>query len=284
MRTSIVLLLLALLGCGPATTDAAPQATPIEEAPTPAEASAQECRALVRDYLDARDAANSCARDEDCAEIFPGLCPNGPYYVQVDGDRAPIDAAATALSTRCVLPECEMPRPLGIARCDDGTCVEGRTPPMDNGLTSCWDTEITWLQPGRARVGDSYPYLQGITRLFGVGVPGPGLLRVTAELGCDGCALQVSETNPSMGSPLAGRPFTPAPTEPDAVTPSTGRAPPAMGEVVQLEYDVVAAPHYLAALGGERAGMRIEIELLDPKGQPMAVDRRGETHLRICED
>ncbi len=271
MRLSPLLLVLFLAACGPTT---APTETPtptVTAAPTP-EAPPADCSALVADYLAAREALNHCERDEDCAQFWPGVCPQGAWYGHVQGDHASVSAATEALTSSCVLPECEPPRRLGMARCQDGRCIEGRTPPRPDGFGDCWDTRITWTRIGR-NDGDSYPHLQGITPLFGVGVPAPGSLRVSADVACTDCAIHLSERNPGMGSPVEGLAFTPA-----------SRQPSALGRWIHREFPVATEPHYLAVIGGEQASMRVWIELLDEQGRPMEPDRRGVTHQRTCED
>lgn len=263
---------------------------PAESETKPAEAAAPvgrgepatPCVRAEARYLERRAQANTCERDDECAEIWPGPCPHGPYYAEVTADFSEIDAAEVAMGKVCEVVECEMPRPLGIASCEEGRCVRGRTPPAETADESCWDTRVTYLWPGREVVADAREHLQGITPLHAVGVPREGTLRLSARLGCDGCEPWVSEGNPGMASRMEGQPFTPEPRDPGEVRPVTSRAPPALGRTVHLEFPVRPGPYYIATLGGT-GGVTYEVSLLDSAGAPMEPDRRGVVHLRTCE-
>lgn len=278
---------------------AAPAAAPASEPdPAPAPPAARDaparpavaplgpdatCEQREAHYLDLRAKENRCERDGDCAEIYPGLCPHGPYFMHVAGDHASIDAAARAVAEGCEMSECEMPMPLGISRCEAGRCVKGRTPGKDGPMKSCWDTQVTYMRTERPYLGSSSEHLQGITPLHAVGVPAAGTLRISARLGCTDCALKVSEHNTGMSNLIKGKPFTPAPRDPAKIRPVTSRAPPAMATVLHLEFPVTPGPYFIATIGGAPADVQYEVSLSDGSGAAMEPDRQGRVHLRICE-
>lgn len=156
MRTAIILALLVVPACTSATPDAKPiadvrpsEATPREDPPaadTAPVVADTDCEGLVADYLAKRAAASHCKHDSDCAEMWPGLCPQGPYYVNRTADVAPIVAREVAILKNCSTPECEPPMELGIAHCEAGTCARGRTPSTSGGAKSCWDFRETNLE------------------------------------------------------------------------------------------------------------------------------------------
>ncbi len=264
-----------------------------ERAQPPAEAPADEakakpsgegdgpCTLAEARYLEARRAENRCERDDDCAEIYPGPCPQGPYYMHIDGDHAALDAAATAMAEVCEAADCEMPMPMGIAHCEAGRCAKGRSAPKDGPKTSCWDTKVTYMRPGRPYLASAYEHQQGITPLHAVGVAGEGTLRISWRRDCTSCALKVSEHNLGMAQLVTGKPFTPAPRDPSVIRPVTSRSPPA-GATEHLEFPVKPGPYFIAAIG-EAGEVQYEIELLGADGTAMTPDRRGVVHRRICE-
>jgi hypothetical protein len=49
------------------------------------------CAQQITDYLSARAELSRCTSDSDCAEMWPGLCPHGPYYIHRRQHHAPED-------------------------------------------------------------------------------------------------------------------------------------------------------------------------------------------------
>lgn len=241
-----------------------------------------ECKLAIADYLRLREGHNHCVKDEDCAEIYPGPCPQGPHYMHVADDHAALDAAVTEMNRACETAVCEMPRRLPIARCEAGRCERGRRASERGPHTSCWDTQITYMQAGHPYIASSYEHLQGITPLHAVGVPAEGTLRVSTRADCSTCALMVSEHNTGMASLIKGRPFTPVPDDPMEIKPVTSRSPPA-GPAQHLEYTVKPGPYFMAIIGGT-GQVQYEVELLDSGGAPMVPNLRGRVYTRICED
>lgn len=239
------------------------------------------CTLAEARYLEVRRAQNHCERDDDCAAIYPGPCPQGPYYMHIDGDHAVLEAAVTAMAEACEEADCEMPMPKGIAHCDAGRCVEGRSPPVDGPKTSCWDTRVTYMRPGRPYLASAYEHQQGITPLHAVEVAGEGTLRISWRRDCTGCALNVSEHNLGMARLMTGTPFTPEPPDPSVIRPVTSRSPPA-GATEHLEFPVKPGPYFIATIG-ETGEVQYDIELLDAEGRAMIPTRRGVVHRRICE-
>jgi hypothetical protein len=137
------------------------------DAPAPAVAPApakNECDVEIAEYLLSRSAANDCRRDEDCAEIWPGLCPHGPYYVNREGsDVAALLEHERRIAESCTIPECEPPMELGMASCDKGRCEPGRAAPTSGPGESCWDYRETYLEPQGGETGMTGTKIQGIT-------------------------------------------------------------------------------------------------------------------------
>ena len=84
---------LVTVGCAPAA-DGPPE-TPAQEVPSEpsadpgseaAKTTAPDCDALIDSYLAERARLNTCETDSDCSEIWPGMCPHGPYYVHREAD------------------------------------------------------------------------------------------------------------------------------------------------------------------------------------------------------
>jgi hypothetical protein len=249
----------------------------------PAAAAASiSCEQARARYLELRESQNHCTRDEECAEIHPGVCSHGPHYANVAADHPALEAAARALTGACVLPACEMPMPLGIAHCEAGRCEAGRSQPKGKHKP-CWDTRITYMEPDVPTIVSTYEHLQGITPLHAVGVPEAGTLRISAQLGCTGCELMVSERGTGMAMLVKGTPFTPEPEDPLAVRPMPSRSPPPMAAVVHREYPVRPGPYFIAVLGGAPDEAQLEVSLRDEGGRAMEPDRRGVVHLRQCE-
>lgn len=287
LRPSCLLAALLVAACAGAsdpppspTQDAVLPAPPPGE-PAPAEPT-DACGRARGHYFELRAKGNHCTRDDDCAEIYPGICSDGPYYVHVTADHAALDDAAAALVDACEIPACEMPIPLNIAHCEAGRCEPGRTAPP-GGSKSCWNTKITYMESDRPYLGSSYEHLQGITPLHAVSVPAAGTLRISARIGCADCELMVSEHNTGMARLVKGTPFNPEPEDPTKIGPMPSRSPPPLAKTLHLEVPVTPGPYFFAAIGG--AGeTQLEVSLRDAGGRVMTPDRRGEIHLRICED
>jgi len=285
LRFVPLLLLSCTHGADSAADPAAGQAIVSDRAAGPPRSSTpplSECERLERRYLQLRSAQNRCERDSECAEIHPGLCPHGPYYVHVDAEHGGIAAAAEAAVNACASNRCEKTMPLGIAHCEAGRCVRGREAPESGPDESCWDTRVTYMDPGWPYLGQAHEHLTGTTPLYAVSVAAPGVLRISATLGCEGCELQVSEHNTGMSNLIGGTTFVPEPDDPKAIRPVTSRAPPAFGTEVHLEFEVRPGPYFIAALGAP-GQVQYELSLRNASGEAMAPDRRGVVHLRICE-
>jgi len=293
LECSIVLLL--AIGCagtdpGPAPSQAAPEPPPpaaveptVPPRQDPPPPGGDACEQARVHYVELRARENHCTRDDDCAEIHPGVCSQGPHYVDVAADHAALEAAARAFTAACVIPACEMPMPLGIAHCEAGRCEAGRSSPRGDSK-SCWDTRITYMEMNVPSIVSTYEHLQGITPLHAVGVPSPGTLRISAQLGCTGCELKVSEHNTGMARLAKGTPFTPEPKDPMAVGPMPSRSPPPLAKALHLEFPVTPGPYFIAIIGGDPDEAQLEVSLRDAGGKAMVPNRQGVVHQRICED
>ncbi|MBN1771815.1 MAG: hypothetical protein JXB32_11170 [Deltaproteobacteria bacterium] len=164
------------------------------------------CAALEARYLSVRASLNRCERDDDCAEIWPGLCPHGPHYVHREADVPGLFAVERRFYAECPVSECEKPERLGIAHCEAGRCVPGREPAPERPDESCWDAQETYLEDGRRESAATEEHLRGLTPLLAYGAAASGTLRLEVDWGdnCPDCRLEISEHNSGMASLVEG--------------------------------------------------------------------------------
>ncbi|MEM7151343.1 MAG: hypothetical protein AAF799_00805 [Myxococcota bacterium] len=237
------------------------------------------CELARSEYAALRDAGNQCREDADCAEIYPGTCPQGPYYVNVAGDHAAISAAAAAMRVACGDVECEPPLSLGIARCAAGRCESGPRP----AEPGCTDTRVTYMDGGRPTIGESHPTRGlGGGPLHAVGVPRSGTLRLTATVSGEDRQPWVAALQSTSVVPIDGTDFMPEADAMGTVRPVPSGAPGSRARRVHREFTVEPGV-YLVGTRGAPGEVRYEAGLRDEHGKPMAVDRRGVVHLRSCE-
>ena len=236
------------------------------------------CALAEAEYEKVRDAGNTCRDDADCAEIFPGPCPQGPYYVHVQGDHAAIKAAAAAMAVGCPLVECEQPMPLGIPRCNAGRCESGRPAPEPG----CTDTRITYMDADRSYIGEAHPTVAlGVGPLHAVGVPRHGVLRLIATVAGEDHEPWVAALGSESVVPIEGTAFVPEADE-EGTPPAPSRGTPASARHVHREF-ALAPGAYLVGTRGASGEVRYRAGLRDERGKPMAANRRGVVHLRSCE-
>ncbi|HLT40589.1 MAG TPA: hypothetical protein VK034_30135, partial [Enhygromyxa sp.] len=168
MRRTIPLALL-LCACTPSTPEPGDPSTPVPAPPTktksktdPEPAPANGCAEQIARYLADRQQLSRCETDSDCAEMWPGLCPHGPYYIDREADIEGVLALEREIIANCEIPECEPPIELGIGHCEQGTCAPGRAP-ASKGDESCWDYRETWLEADGAASATTSSTIRGIT-------------------------------------------------------------------------------------------------------------------------
>ncbi|MEM6996471.1 MAG: hypothetical protein AAF721_38560 [Myxococcota bacterium] len=239
-----------------------------------ADASDAACEASSARYLELRAGLDRCERDSDCAEIWPGVCPHGPYYIHREADLAPTRAAATEVEARCVLPECEPPQELGIAHCTDGRCVSGRTPPVPQQDESCWDYQERYLEAEDSAHGETVPHVRGTTPHVVV-VPaaeGELTLRIDYPRACTDCTLLVSEHNSGMARLMD--------TSAAKASETERNGKPRRTDTIVLP--VAPGPYHLVATSPTPADFHLRASLSAPAGEP-AVSRHGVAWQRMCE-
>lgn len=249
---------------------------PVAPAPDPgsAEGPIADCEAAIAEYLSRRKALDHCERDFDCAEIWPGLCPHGPYYIHREAEIAPVWSLARRIEKHCEIPECEPPMALGIARCERGHCVSGR-PPAKKGDESCWDFREIHLEAKGSEQARTEPAIRGITPHLVIAPKSAGRLRLQVEWprACTDCTLLVSEHNSGMARLLD--------TTPKSTTDTMRNGKPMRRETIELQ--VTPGPYHMVAKSAVAADVFVSTELVDESGAPGQVTRHGESWMRMCE-
>lgn len=293
MSTRIGLVLL-VLGCTPAPAPGpapAPAAAPdrdhdpvrnqhddpdVEDVePRPdAETPIADCNAAIAEYLTQRKALDRCARDSDCAEIWPGLCPHGPFYIHREADIEPVRALARRIDAGCLIPECEPPMELGIARCDEGKCVRGRSAPPGDPKP-CWDFRETHLEADGAEQGRTVQKIVGTTPQIVIAPAQAGRLTLTVQWprACTDCKLLVSEHNSGMSRLVDTTPKS---------TRETTRGRDTMRQDT-IELQVTPGPYHMIGTSSAPVDFFVHADLIDAEGKPGRVTRHGDAWTRMCE-
>lgn len=287
-RLAAACLLTGLLACTPSTAPPQPDspraATPEPppppaqppEAATPAVDEVDlDCEQSIAQYLKRRTALNHCERDEDCSEIWPGLCPHDPYYIHRDADIEPVWALARSIEERCEIPECEPPIELGPATCRQGRCERGRAPAPQSEHESCWDYEETYLESPGAHGGQAATAIQGITPHLVIvpEVAGPLQIDIDWPPGCTDCTLLVSEHQSGVANLLD--------TTPKSRTPTERNGDPI--ERHRIELRVTPSPYHLIPKASKPVDYFLRTRLLDASGKPAKATRHGTAWIRMCE-
>ncbi|MFV8751475.1 hypothetical protein ACNOYE_13100 [Nannocystaceae bacterium ST9] len=222
-----------------------------------------DCAAANAEYAALRESLNTCRVDDDCAELWPGLCPHGPAYVNRLARIDRLFAREQAIFDRCSVPECAKPIELGPAQCVDGRCVADRQAPEPG----CFDVRVDFLALDRPFDAS----LVGVGRVegprMGVGVPSSGVMTIAVDWGsCSDCTLEVMQLDPVAGLTLAGQP--------------SARE----GSVETLRFDVARSTYYLTARSQSLPALRprVTLGLLDGAGEPLAANQYGIAWLRRC--
>lgn len=226
---------------------------------------------MIRDYLARREALNHCDREDDCAEVWPGLCPQGPYFIHQASDLPSVLALVRQIGERCTIPECEPPMNLAPAGCVAGRCVAGgrsRVPP-EEPMMSCWDTPMDNLENGGTAFAEIQEDYRGPTPLHVYGVPSAGHLAIEVRWppACgDECRLDISEHSSGMSRLVQGE---------------RSR----QGTTQTIELPVTEGDYFLLGRGPSTAGsvlLKIEHRASDGTRPPSA--RHGRAIERLCED
>jgi len=267
-----------------ATTDAKPVDTkPVDAKPVDAKPVAPEkpvdendCDARIADYLTERAALSTCEQDSDCAEMWPGLCPHGPYYVHRDADVGAMIATEQIIAARCKLPACEPPLELGIAHCEAGKCARGRDDPMkgqDPDRTSCWDFRETNLEPDDGVDGLTETKVRPTSPRIVISPAAAGWLRITIDWPetCGACSLDITDRAGSKSTRKSG-------------TASVVTVNGTKLRRERIELTVTAGSYQLVPLGPSALPYRLTVALKDDRGVTAEVTRHGVGWQRLCED
>lgn len=192
---------------------ATPQKTVATQTPsTPAalpEESTVDCSKDLRSvYHKARAALNTCKKQDDCTQIWPGACPDGPYFINAKADVSAVFELEGQIEA-CSKIECEPPIFLKPAGCVKGRCVEATRSavPPDLPLKSCWDTQIAYLENNASHSGNLQKRLTGKTPLMIYEATAAGTLHLEVHWlsTCVDCELQISEHNSGMARLIQGK-------------------------------------------------------------------------------
>jgi hypothetical protein len=276
------------IGCDERTT-----AADVTAAPRPATAAnatvrtggrrelpAFDCAEAIEVHLATRLHANRCKRDRDCGEIWPGLCPRGPYYVDRDADARDLFAEERNIARHCKLPSCEPPAELGIAHCEDGICIAGR-PPANRPGQLCRDVRETHLEPIDEHEGATATEIRGDTARLVLVPIDSGTLRITVDWprDCDDCRLNVWRDEQGVQPPA----------EPVRVEATTANGAAIRREHFELDVaqalpeTVPGSPTNIVPTAAAEVPYRLRNELLDHTGHPGAVSRHGTSWDTRCE-
>lgn len=267
---------LALVACTASTPEPAQPSKP----PIPVAPLSDSCEQPMATYLAERSKLNYCEEDDDCAEL-PGCCPHGPYYIHREADIEPVLALERELLASCAFPECEVPE-LGIAHCEQGTCVPGRKPALDRrerrrlrrvGIVhmDCWDYRETWLEADDEVTTSTSSMIQGITPMLAIAPASEGVLTLEVDwpASCSDCRLWATEQARGMA-------------EHEGVRSETERdGQPVVRE--RFELPVRRDEYRFMGMSATATDFTIRVELRDREGQPGRVTRHGVGWQRMCE-
>lgn len=280
VRAPVSLPALVLAACTSTSPAPTPSPTPtaaVTESkadPTPAPPPGS-CEARIAEYLSERAAASHCERDSDCAEMWPGLCPHGPYYIHREADIAPVIAAERAIESGCEIPECEPPMELGIAHCEAGKCAPGRATANVGARKSCWDFRETYLEANGTASAQTEPVVRSTTGHLVI-VPataGTLVLEIDWPTACTDCRIAISEHNSGMAHPKT-------PTGTSSAAERNGE--PVRRERVELP--VTPGPYHMIGQATVAVPFTIRADLRDAGGAPGKVTRHGVGWQAMCED
>jgi hypothetical protein len=274
---------LVLVACTPSSPERAQpaeHAQPVEPPakvdppPVPEARAGEACGQRIANYLSQRLELSRCEADSDCSEMWPGLCPHGPYYIHRDTDVGPILDLERAIMAGCQIPDCEPPIELGIAHCEQGKCARGRAAPVSQDHESCWDYRETWLEADGAASATASSTIKGITPHVAIAPAAAGtlVLEVDWPADCADCRLSISEHNSGMARLIVAK--------------STRAQAKRNGDAVvreRLELPVTPGPYHMVGMAGADADYLIRADLRDAAGERGRVTRHGVGWQRMCE-
>lgn len=257
---------------------AAPVEAPTKTNPQPAPPTGP-CAEQITSYLSEREQLSRCEQDSDCAEMWPGLCPHGPYYINRDAEIEAVVALEREIMASCEIPECEPPMELGIAHCEQGTCARGRTAKRERlpkGIKhmSCWDYRETWLEADGGASARASSVINGVTPHVAIAPATAGVLTLEVDwpASCADCELWISEHNSGMAQLLT-------PTSTRTEVQRNGQA------IVRerLEFPVTPGPYHMIGMAGSDTDFTIRADLRDREGKSGRVTRHGVGWQHMCE-
>jgi hypothetical protein len=271
---------LLLAACTPSSPEREPPAESIEAPPEQAgperapPSAGDACGQQITEYLSKRAELSRCEADSDCSEMWPGLCPHGPYYIHRDADVGPIVDLERAIMASCQLPDCEPPIELGIAHCEQGKCARGRPAPTSTDHESCWDYRETWLEADGAANATASSTLKGITPHLAIAPAAAGtlVLEVDWPMDCVDCRLLISEHNSGMSQLIVAKSI-------------RTQAKRNGVEIVRerLELPVTPGPYHMVGMAGADVDVFLRADLRDAVGERGRVTRHGVGWQRMCE-
>ncbi|NVB39525.1 hypothetical protein G6O69_16910 [Pseudenhygromyxa sp. WMMC2535] len=227
----------------------------------------EDCDQAIRDYLALRERANRCRSDDDCAEIWPGLCPHGPYYIDRRGQGDVLVSREWGIRNQCEIPSCEPPAELGPAHCEARRCVAGREPEP-----GCSDVFVRYLEPNEIHrlVAESPdPDTAGPDeKRFGLAVASRGHVEIEIDWRrCPGCSLNLSRHRPVDGLQVPSRRIR-------------------KNGIEKIEFAASRALYFFELKPGPRPGGSIELRatIRDEKDEPVGVSAHGRAYLRHCAE
>jgi hypothetical protein len=276
-----ILLGLVLVACTPSSPDpgqpAGTESLPTKPddpkivQPTP---PSGDCSEPIASYLAARAELSRCESDSDCSEMWPGLCPHGPYYIHRDADVAPILERERTIMATCQMPDCEPPIELGIAHCEAGKCAAGRTAAPESAHESCWDYRETWLEGDGAATATTSSTIQGITPHLAIAPATAGtlVLEIDWPADCVDCKLLISEHNSGMSKLIVVN---------SVRSMDERNGVPVVREWLNLP--VTPGPYHMIGMAKVATNYTIRADLRDAAGERGRVTRHGVGWQRMCE-
>lgn len=152
------------------------------------------CGALTARYLAERAVLNRCDDDADCAEVWPGPCGLGPYYIHSQAHIQPLWHLADRLRRVCGLSGCAKPPRLPAGGCWQNRCIRGRRRVHSAPGCGAIEFRVTYLEVGRPTVSRTRarPGPGGDRLALGVERSGTMWLEITWPPACPGCRLIIS--------------------------------------------------------------------------------------------
>lgn len=234
-------------------------------------AGAAECAQWRQQYAAGREGLNvGCKTDNDCTQLWPGLCPLQPAYINARSAYAPVFELGKRIATQCAMPKCAKPRRLPLGRCKAGVCAEKRVSPLAprKRFGSCWDMPIRYLEAGVAVLGHTSEHQTGVTPVLAIGVPATGTLSLEVDWTghCEACRLRISEHNSGMSRLVEG---------------TRTRT----GDLERISLPVREGRYYIGALNPKKTEyFKVVAQLKDAAAKPLSTSFHGRGALRICED